>query len=115
MALSLTSPSFSHGDAIPAVHTCEGKDTSPALEWSDVPEGARSLALVVDDPDEAKGTVTHWLVYDLPPTTGSLAKGVAAGDAPAGGKQGRNDFGRLGWSGPCASCGTHRLDRKSVV
>ncbi len=111
MSLALTSPAFAPGGEIPAVHTCEGKDLSPALEWSGLPAGAKSLALVVDDPDAPdpkapRMTWVHWVLYDIPPGATGLAEG--AGSLPAGTRQGRNDWRRTGYGGPCPPIGRHR-------
>jgi Raf kinase inhibitor-like YbhB/YbcL family protein len=111
MSLTLRSPAFAPGGEIPAVHTCEGKDVSPALEWSGLPAGAKSLALVVDDPDapdpEApRMTWVHWVVHDIPPGATGLAEGVKA--LPAGARQGLNDWRRTGYGGPCPPIGRHR-------
>jgi Raf kinase inhibitor-like YbhB/YbcL family protein len=101
---TLTSPSFAEGGAIPSRHTCDGEDLSPALTWQGAPAGTVALALVVNDPD-ARGFV-HWVVFDLPGgTSGSLPEGVKVAGGPP---QGRNDFGRTGWGGPCPPSGTHR-------
>lgn len=100
----LTSPAFTDGDAIPRRHTCDGEDVSPPLAWSGVPAGAGALVLVVDDPD-ASGFV-HWVAYDLPPDATGLAEGDST--APGAPAQARNDFGRVGWGGPCPPSGTHR-------
>ena len=91
----LTSSAFQHGQPIPRKFTCEGEDVSPPLAWSDVPEGAVSLALVVDDPDAPSGTFTHWLAWGIDPTAGGLGEGEPA---PV---EGLNDFGQVGWRGPC--------------
>lgn len=100
--MSLTSPAFAEGAAIPQRFTCDGEDIPPPLSWSDPPEGTRALALVMDDPDAPGGTFTHWLVYDLPASTRALPEGVPAeGELAGGGKQGENDFGRTGYGGPC--------------
>ena len=99
----LTSDAFSDGAAIPMQYSCQGADTSPGLAWSGVPPGAAALVLVVDDPDA--GDFIHWLVLDLPGADGSLPHGVPA-EAPTP-QQGRNDFGRTGWGGPCPPTGTH--------
>lgn len=119
--VKLESRSFSGGDEIPAKHTCEGKDLSPPLRWSDGPERTQSWALVCDDPDAPIKTWVHWVIYDLAPPTRELPEGVAAAPEVAGGaRQGKNDFGRLGYGGPCPPRGKpHRyvfriyaLDRK---
>ena len=110
MTMRLTSPAFGHRDPIPRKHTCEGADVPPALAWSDVPGGTKSLALVVDDPDApdpaAPKTIwVHWVVYDLPATATGLPEG---GALPAGTRQGTNDWKRTGWGGPCPPIGRHR-------
>jgi Raf kinase inhibitor-like YbhB/YbcL family protein len=91
----LTSSAFENGQPIPRKYTCEGEDVSPPLAWSGVPEGTVSLALVVDDPDAPRGTFTHWLAWGLDPAAGGLAEG----EAPP--VEGLNDFGQVGWRGPC--------------
>jgi Raf kinase inhibitor-like YbhB/YbcL family protein len=92
--VELTSSAFADGEPIPAKHTCDGDDVSPALAWADPPEGTVSLALCLDDPDAGRYPFTHWLAWGLPPA-GSLAEGEPA---PA---EGRNDFGAPGYRGPC--------------
>lgn len=105
-AFDLTSNAFGEGDAIPQEFSCDGTNVSPPLSWTDVPSGAGALVLVVDDPD-ARGFV-HWIVLDLNDTDGDLPKGVApTADSP---QQGRNDFGNVGWGGPCPPSGSHRYD-----
>jgi Raf kinase inhibitor-like YbhB/YbcL family protein len=109
--LTLSSAAFHDHAAIPARHTCEGADLSPALEWSGAPEGTRSLALIVDDPDapdpKAPNTTwVHWVLYDLPPTTTSLPEGTR--HAPRGAHDGVNDWKQPGWRGPCPPVGRHR-------
>jgi Raf kinase inhibitor-like YbhB/YbcL family protein len=91
----LLCPAFESGQPIPRKYTCEGEDVSPPLSWSGVPEGTRSLALVVDDPDAPRGRFTHWLAWGIDPNAGRLGEGEAA---PV---EGRNDFGETGWRGPC--------------
>jgi Raf kinase inhibitor-like YbhB/YbcL family protein len=93
--MELTSTAFAGGQPIPQRHSCEGEDLSPPLSWTDVPEGATSLALIVDDPDAPGGTFTHWLGWGLDPAAGGLGEGEAA---PV---EGRNDFGATGYRGPC--------------
>ena len=92
--MRLTSSAFADGEPIPAKHTCDGDDVSPALVWADPPEGTVSLALCLDDPDAGRYPFTHWLAWNLPPE-GTLGEGEAA---PA---EGRNDFGAPGYRGPC--------------
>lgn len=113
MAMLLMSSAFQHGDEIPAVHTCEGDDTSPPLAWSGVPSGAKSLALIVDDPDAPdpkapKRTWVHWVLYGIPPSLTELPAGFAAKDLPASVRHGRNDWNRTGYGGPCPPIGRHR-------
>jgi hypothetical protein len=102
--LRITSPDFTQGASIPALFTCEGQNTSPTLVITGVPATAKSLALVVDDPDAPGGTFTHWLLWNIPPGT----KKLPAGSVPPGVLQGTNDFGTRGYSGPCPPSGTHR-------
>jgi Raf kinase inhibitor-like YbhB/YbcL family protein len=98
MAFRISSPAFTDGADIPVRHTCDGENLSPQLSWSDVPDGARSLALVVDDPDAPRGTFTHWVLFDIPPDTNGLGEHAAMGTI---GIPGRNGFGRSGYGGPC--------------
>src|SRR5512145_3299642 len=112
-SLAIRAPAFGDGAEIPRRYTCEGEDVSPALEWSGVPRGAKSLALVVDDPDAPdpkapKMTWVHWILYDVPPSTGALAEGIARDALPAGTRQGVNDWKRTGYGGPCPPIGRHR-------
>lgn len=104
--MKLESPAFAHGEPIPERHSCEEEDVSPALRWSDLPAGTKSLALVMDDPDAPAGTWVHWLVYDIPPAAEGLREGVRREPAlPDGSKQGLcwgvDDFSRVGYWGPC--------------
>ena len=113
MALQLTSPSFAHDGDIPSRHTCDGDDVSPALQWSGVPSGTRSLALIVDDPDAPDPAAprrvwVHWVLYNLPPDAAGLAEGAAAAQLPAGALRGFNDWKRDAYGGPCPPIGRHR-------
>jgi Raf kinase inhibitor-like YbhB/YbcL family protein len=101
MALTLQSSAFRDGERIPRKYTGDGENLRPPLSWSGVPEGTRSLALIVDDPD-APGAApfVHWLVYDLPQTLSGLPEGRAGEGLPTGAEQGRNSFGRDGYAGP---------------
>lgn len=117
MLLTLTSPAFKPLGEIPRQHTCDGRDSSPPLAWTGVPAGARSLALIVDDPDApdpaAPKTVwVHWVLYDLPVSATSLAEGVAAAHLPPGTREGLNDWRQPGWRGPCPPIGRHRYFHK---
>ncbi len=98
-AISVSSTSFGAGAAIPKDFTCDGADRSPQLSWSDPPASAKSIAIVVDDPDAPHGTFTHWIAWNITATTRAIAEGQGA--ESAGGVSGENDFGRAGWSGPC--------------
>lgn len=110
MAFTLSSSSFQNGGDIPKKYTCEGADVSPELSWTAPPQGTRSFALIADDPDAPAGTWTHWVLYDLPPDTHNLEENVAKVDElPNGARQGRNDFRKIGYGGPCPPAGkAHR-------
>jgi Raf kinase inhibitor-like YbhB/YbcL family protein len=110
--MTLGSPAFADGEPIPARYTCEDRDVSPPLAWSGVPSRARSLALIVDDPDAPdpaapQRTWVHWVLYNLPPDVTSLADGIGASFLN-GARAGRNDFGRARYGGPCPPVGRHR-------
>jgi Raf kinase inhibitor-like YbhB/YbcL family protein len=105
VVFTLTSPAFAPGAMIPKTYTCDGSDLSPALAWSGTPAGSTALVLLVDDPD-ANGFV-HWIVLDIPGSSdGGLPQGVSSSTPTP--RQGTNDFGRVGWGGPCPPSGTHR-------
>ena len=107
--LTVTSTAFRDGGPIPRNHTCDGEDVSPPLAWSGVPAGAKSLALICDDPDAPMGTWVHWMLYDLPLDCTSLPEGVPREEKLKNGtRQGRNDFRKIGYNGPCPPGGTHR-------
>ncbi len=113
MALTIASPDFAHEGPIPSRFTCEGDDVSPALAWSGVPAGARSLALIADDPDAPdpaapRRTWVHWVLYNLPPTSEGLTAGVPSRQLPGATLPGKNDWGRTGYGGPCPPIGRHR-------
>jgi len=102
MPFTLTSTSFPNSGDIPSKFTCEGADTSPELSWTGTPAGTKSLALIADDPDAPVGTWTHWVLFDLPASATNLAENVSKVDELSdGGRQGRNDFHRIGYGGPC--------------
>lgn len=100
--MQLTSDAFSDGAPIPSQHTCDGADTSPALAWSDIPDGTAAFALVVDDPDA--GGFVHWALSDIP----GDRRDLPSGEGDSIGNPGRNDFRRSGWGGPCPPSGEHR-------
>ncbi|MCA9874764.1 MAG: YbhB/YbcL family Raf kinase inhibitor-like protein [Anaerolineales bacterium] len=105
-SVSLTSPTFADGEAIPPKYTCDGEDISPPLSWQGVPEEAASLVLIMDDPDAPGGTWVHWVLYNIPPALSSLPENAAAGAVAFG--QGYNSWQRPGFGGPCPPSGTHR-------
>lgn len=113
MTLSVRSAAFQHGAEIPSRYSCEGEDRSPPLNWEGVPPGAQSLVLIVDDPDAPdpkapRMTWVHWLLYNLPPQGSDLAEGIGESALPPGTLQGRNDWKRSGYGGPCPPIGRHR-------
>ncbi len=99
--MELTSPEFGNNEFIPKKFTCEGEDINPTLVIEGASEDTKSLALIVDDPDAPMGTWVHWVVFDIP-----LINKIDEDTIP--GKQGRNNFGRLNYGGPCPPTGTHR-------
>lgn len=113
MTFHLTSPSFDDGRGIPARHTSEGEDVSPALVWTDPPRGTKAFALIVDDPDapdpqHPKRTWVHWVLYGLPAEARSLPEGASRDSFPIGTVEGENDWSELGWRGPSPPVGRHR-------
>jgi Raf kinase inhibitor-like YbhB/YbcL family protein len=105
--MNLTSTSFQDGSQIPAKYTCSGANISPQLAWSAPPARTASLALTVTDPDAPRGTWVHWVLYDLPAGTRALPEGLPAlGQLPDSARQGRNDFGEIGYGGPCPPPGS---------
>jgi len=117
MTMTLTSAAFVNDAEIPTIFTCEGADISPALAWHGVPTGAKSLVLIVDDPDAPdpaapRMTWVHWVLYDLPSTSTGLPQAVAAAALPAGTREGKNDWKRTGYGGPCPPIGRHRYFHK---
>ena len=117
MTLKLTSSAFEHEGNIPKLHSCQGKDVSPPLAWSGVPETAKSLVLIVDDPDAPdpaapRMTWVHWVLYDIPPSATGLPQGVSPTELPEGTQEGMSDFQRTGYGGPCPPIGRHRYFHK---
>ncbi|MEA5503011.1 YbhB/YbcL family Raf kinase inhibitor-like protein [Halotia wernerae UHCC 0503] len=107
--MKLASSAFDANGLIPVKYTCNGKDISPPLIWDEVPTGTQSIVLIVDDPDAPGGTFVHWVVYDIPATVRQLPEQIAAVETLSnGGVQGTNDFGKLGYGGPCPPSGIHR-------
>ena len=101
--MKISSSAFADGSAIPAKYTCDGSDTSPPLAFADSPSNAKSLALIIDDPDAPGGTFDHWIVWNIPANTTAIAEGKA----PQG-VAGKNGFGKNGYGGPCPPSGEHR-------
>jgi Raf kinase inhibitor-like YbhB/YbcL family protein len=100
--MQLTSTAFNEGAAIPSKYTCDERDISPPLKWTGAPAEAKTIALIADDPDAPVGTWVHWVLYDLPATISELPENLPKSQyLPGGGKQGLNDFKRLGYGGPC--------------
>ena len=113
MTLNLTSPAFAANGSIPAKYTCEGADVSPPLEWSGAPSGAKSFALIVDDPDapdpaKPQRVYVHWVIYNIPASTTKLPENAAKSGLPSEAVQGSNDFGKQSYGGPCPPIGRHR-------
>ncbi len=113
MSLTLSSSAFAPDGGIPATYTCEGKDISPPLAWSDAPAASKSFALIVDDPDAPdpaapKRTWVHWVLYNIPAGAGELPDAVESSALPAGTREGLNDWNRNGYGGPCPPIGRHR-------
>lgn len=102
-AIEVTSSAFAADEQIPVVYSCAGRNISPPLEWTGIPEQAREVALVVDDPDAPRGTFTHWILFGLSPSTSSLAED----SVPQGAQQAKNSAGRAEYAGPCPPSGTH--------
>ncbi|SCY41974.1 phospholipid-binding protein, PBP family [Nitrosospira sp. Nsp13] len=117
MTMTITSSSFPPLGVIPTRHTCEGHDTSPELFWTEIPEGTKSLVLIMDDPDAPdpaapKRTWVHWVLYNIPVNTSGLPEAIAARDLPTGTLEGLNDWQRTGYGGPCPPIGSHRYFHK---
>ena len=117
MTLSLESSAFDDGGTIPAKYTCQGDDVSPPLTWTGVPENARSLVLIVDDPDAPdpkapRMTWVHWVLYNMPPDVSGLAEAMVSARLPSGTAEGLNNWKRTGYGGPCPPIGRHRYFHK---
>jgi Raf kinase inhibitor-like YbhB/YbcL family protein len=117
MTFTIKSSAFDHGGAIPTVYTCEGKDISPPLSWWGMPDTARSLVLIIEDPDAPdpnapEMTWIHWILINIPPDAHSLSEGVTPEELPPGTIAGLNDWKRVGYGGPCPPTGRHRYFHK---
>lgn len=110
MSFTIRSTAFSDGGEIPRMHSCDGASLSPELHWKDAPAGTQSFALIVDDPDAPGGTFTHWTLWNIPGQTTALPQGVPASAVLSNGaRQGKNDFGSIGYGSPCPPPGkAHR-------
>ena len=109
MDIKVTSTAFSQEGLIPSKYTCDGADVSPPLQWQGIPQGTKSIALISDDPDAPVGTWVHWVLFNIPPDAASLDENVPPQETlPNGARQGKNDFGKIGYGGPCPPGGTHR-------
>ena len=107
--MDIKSTAFQEGGMIPRRFTCDDVNISPSLEWSSVPSGTKSFAIICDDPDAPSGTFVHWVYYDIPANVSRLSEGIKHDKMPSiGGKQGINDFRKIGYGGPCPPGGTHR-------
>ena len=114
--MQIVSPAFENGGMIPVEYTCDGEDISIPIRFVDVPPQAKSLALVMEDPDAPMGTFTHWVIYNIPASIQELPAGIV--NEPAleyGIMQGLNDFGRFGYGGPCPPNGAHRYFIKAFA
>jgi Raf kinase inhibitor-like YbhB/YbcL family protein len=107
--LKLTSTAVKEGEAIPRGYTCDGANVSPPLEWTGVPKSAKTIAIIADDPDAPSGTFVHWVLFNLPAAGLGLIENTPQTETlNGGGVQGKNDFGKTGYGGPCPPSGTHR-------
>jgi hypothetical protein len=111
--LTVTTSAFSNGAAIPREYTCQGSNVSPDLAIANLPNGTKSVALIMDDPDAPRGTFLHWTFWNLPPEKAMLAKGAKL--ASLGAREGENDGGRTGYAGPCPPSGSHRYFFKAYA
>ncbi|MCX7798545.1 MAG: YbhB/YbcL family Raf kinase inhibitor-like protein [Melioribacter sp.] len=109
MGFKIHSSAFNDGDFIPSKYTCDGENISPPLNWTNIPTGTKSLALINDDPDAPVGDWVHWILYNIPPEIMKLEEAASnKGKIPKGSLEGLNDWGRIGYGGPCPPSGVHR-------
>lgn len=106
--MKITCPFFNHNSSIPSKYTCDGVDLNPSLKFADIPAAAKSLVLIVDDPDAPAGDWSHWIVYNI----ASSQTEIAENSVPEGAELGLNDFGRTTWGGPCPPSGEHHYHFK---
>lgn len=108
MAIKFYSSAFKHGEPIPAKYTCDGQNVSPALHWEGLPDGTKTVAIVLEDPDAPSGTFIHWIVYDIPVNIDNLQEGITSTmNLPDAASMGTNDARRIGYFGPCPPSGVH--------
>lgn len=117
MTLTISSPAFAHNSKIPAIYTCDGRNISPPLQWTEIPPGSKSLVLIIDDPDAPdpaapKRIWVHWVLYNIPASVSGLTEDIAPQALPAGTMEGLNDGGTTGYGGPCPPIGCHRYFHK---
>ena len=109
MSFKITSPAFINGASIPSDFSCDGRDVSPALTWTEPPAGTQSFAIIMDDPDAPIGTWVHWVIFNIPASTRNLTEGTATDPQLSDGSvQGKTSAGSSGYHGPCPPSGTHR-------
>ncbi len=109
MEIAISSTAFKEGEIIPKKYTCDGENVSPPLEWSGIPKGTKSLALIADDPDAPHGTWVHWVLFNIPSDVNGLPENIPPRSTlKNGARQGMNDSRKLGYDGPCPPGGTHR-------
>lgn len=107
--MEIISSAFKEGESIPSKFTCDGLDISPQLAWSQIQPGTKSFALICDDPDAPSGTYIHWVIFNLPASVRELSENIPKKETLENGAiQGKNDFGKTGYGGPCPPGGTHR-------
>ncbi len=107
--IKLSSSAFTEGQPIPRAYTCDGINISPPLEWTGMPKSARTITIIAEDPDAPAGDWVHWVIYNLPADTIGMVENLpSTEDVKGGGLQGRNDFEKMGYGGPCPPSGTHR-------
>lgn len=111
--MKVTSSAFEEGAMIPKKYTCDAVDISPPLKWANVPEAAKTIAIICDDPDAPVGTWVHWVLFNLPAKITELPENIPPDKTLSNGaRQGTSDFGRIGYGGPCPPGGTHRYNFK---
>ena len=115
MTIVLSSTAFKEGDRIPVKYTCDGQDISPALVWDEPPQQTEAFVLMVDDPDAPGGVFTHWMIFNIPANTHQFGEGVPIQEQlESGALQGKNDFGKIGYRGPCPPSGSSHRYRFTI-